>query len=110
MATSKDWTATAPDVATLYFADGNATDWCVHSLPTWCRTATIYNRGSGILYASIPALTSTAAATDACVAIPAGGSRSFFIGGPGSKPRLSSLSTWGADGAAHAMDLLLEAR
>jgi hypothetical protein len=110
VATTQDWSAiTAVPAATRYFAGGDASNWCLHTLPSWCRVATIVNRGTGALYVSAgPALTGAAATTDHATQIPAGSGRSFPLSAQGEAPTPPQLSIWGADGAAHAMDLTFE--
>ncbi len=110
MATTKDWTGVSSvPCATRYFAGGDASNWCLHTPPTWCRVVTIYNRGTGSLYVSLgPALTSTAATTDDAVVIAASSARSFLVAPQGEAPTPPQFSTWGADGAAHVMDVTFE--
>lgn len=110
MPTTKDWTAVSSvPCATRYFADGDAASWCVHTPPAWPRVVTVYNRGTGVLYVAMgPAPTGAAAATNDCVLIPAGSARSFPVSAQGESPTPPTFATWGADGAAHAMDITFE--
>lgn len=110
MATTQDWSSVpAAPVATRYFAGGDSANWCLHTPPPWPRVLTILNRGETALYVSMgPALTGEAAATDAAVSIPAGSGRSFVLADDGEAPTPPMFSTWGSDGASHAMDLTFE--
>lgn len=106
MATTKDWSALAPPASAQYFAGGDATDWCVHTIPAWCRVVSVYNRGTEPLYVSVPSQTGTAAVTDPCVKIVADNGRTLVLGDR--NKAVITLGTWGGDGAAHAMDITFE--
>lgn len=109
MATSKDWTgvATVP-AATKYFAGGDASDWCVHDPPTWVRVLTVDNRGTGLLYVSVPSQSGTFATTDDAVAIPANTGRTFVFAPDDENPSPPTFGTYGADGATHSMSVTFE--
>lgn len=109
MAVTQDWSALAQDaVSTRYFAGGDASDWCVHTPPSWARLVTIKNDGSGVLYVAMPALSGAAAATDHCESLAAGAAHTFVWGKDDEAPSPTTFSTWGADGAAHAMRVRFE--
>lgn len=114
MAESKDWSAGADQLqgpcCTRYFADGNSTNWCVHTAPDAYTVVTIRNRDAEPLYVALnPALGGTAAATNHCARLQQNEAQTFVLGGraPRSGTR-GRFSTWATDGATHAMDLTFE--
>lgn len=109
MATSQDWSGLARgSVATRYFAGGDSSNWCVHTPPPWARLVTVKNEGTGSLYVALPALSSTAASTDHCESIAAGAAHTFVWSPDSEAASPSTFSTWGADGASHAMRIRFE--
>lgn len=112
MATTLDLTALVGPCRTRYFAGGDAANWCVVSLPKWTRALTVLNRGAGALYVQVPGAAGAAAATDHAGQVPAGQARTFLLtsGQAPFAPTVGpTVGVWGADGAAHAMDLQIEA-
>lgn len=108
MATTKDWSTVTGAVSTKVFAGGDATNWCVHTLPSWCRTLTVYNTGSGALYVSVPGLSGAATvATDHCVKLSSGAGHTFVLSSGGTTT-ITTFGTFGADGTSHEMRLVFE--
>lgn len=95
MATTKTWSNAGPTIGEP-FSDGNASSWCVHTVPAWVRKVGVYNDGTGVLRVSYPAQSGTYEATDAFQPVAGGGYVEFDYGGGG-------FGTIGADGASHAM-------
>ncbi len=120
MATTKDWrnieTVTAADrlrgieqpSAPRYFADGHATDWCVHTAPGVYRAVTVDNldASADLFVAMGPALSGTRGATQHAKRIVAGSGYTFVLSG--GSDGLTQFSTFGAAGAAHAIGLVFE--
>lgn len=109
-ATTQDWTAdlTGP-CCTRYFAVGDNTSWCEHSVPDVYGVVTVRNRASTALYVSVgPALGGTAAITDHAVRLQENEAQTFVLTGRSPVRQRGKFSTWATDGANHAMDLTFE--
>lgn len=117
MATTKNWGASGADqiklpCSTRYFADGDASNWCVHTVPAAIKAISIENAGATDLYVAVgPALTgsSSSRATAHAERI-AAGERALFVLDGGGGPVDPTFSTSGGDGAAHPMRIRFEAR
>lgn len=124
MAATKDWGAVLASVdsaATVYFADGHATDYCVHTPPPGAKRATVINFGATQLAVAIPSISGSAAAraTEHNLLLDAslsgdgfmGGSYTFPLVGPSGTARSGTsrtFSTYGGDGAAHKMRIVFD--
>ncbi len=108
MALTADWSSLSSPLVIRTFTGGHATDWCVHTLPTWARTVEVRNNGTGLAYVSIPSQTGAWGATDNAIPIAAGSSRRFVLS-PGGKSTIREIATFGADGAAHPMSIVFSA-
>lgn len=115
MPTSKNWKSSDAiklPCSTRYFADGDASDWCVHTAPAATKAVTIENAGATDLYVALgPALTGSASGRATAHAERIGpGERATFVLDGGGGPVDPTFSTSGGDGAAHAMRIRFEAR
>lgn len=118
MATEKDWTqgddrlqGPSQPSATRFFADGDASSWCVHKAPGCYGALSVRNRGEGALYVAVgPHLagSATGAATQHAALLEAGEERTFSF--EGGQHAFAMFSTFGADGAAHPIGLVFEMR
>lgn len=109
MATTNDLSALVRPIATRYFADGDAANFCVHTLPGWCRAVTVTNRGTGVLVVQVPGEAGAASATSDGVGLVAGQKQRFIFSPVGKPATTPTIGTWGEDGANHPLDLLVEA-
>ena len=126
MAVVKNWTAAAiegvgaaasnADVVSRpaqvrRFADGSATDWCKHYAPSFCKYVRIKNQGSGDLDVSWgPALEGARGATQHRATLGTGEQLGIsFAGQAPERESYTTFSTWGADGAAHDIEIGFEA-
>lgn len=118
MAVVQDWTPSASTVAdralgaehpsaTRHFAGGDASSWCVHTAAGIYRAVTVDNLGATDLYVAVgPHLSGARSAGQHAKRIPTGqGYRFSLAGGSDGQTR---FSTWGEDGASHAMDFVFE--
>lgn len=121
MAATKDWSVqTAPGPFrgpsnVQYFADGHATDYCVHTPPTWAWGVWVVNRGAGLGWATVKGrgtplsgVATARATTDGLQRIAAGGE--WFIDLMDEAGSGVQFSTFGEDGAAHAWLFRFEPR
>lgn len=110
MAKTKSWTDLEEPCCTRTFADGDATEWCVHTHAGAYTSVTIENRGSGVLYVSKgPALSGAWSSSHNMERLQPGEKATFYAAGQTAKPATPQFSTFGADGAAHPMGLRFEA-
>jgi len=109
MAITKDWTAESGDIRTVYFAGGDASSWCVHSMPAWARVVTVTNRGATALYIQWPGVAGAATVTDHAASIASGETHSYYPGST-AKAIVTTFGTFGSDGATHAMSITFEGR
>jgi hypothetical protein len=110
VAKTKSWTDLQEPCCTRTFADGDATDWCVHDYAGVYTSVTIENRGTGVLYVSRgPAVRGPWAATHHMARLQPGEKFPMYSRGQTAKPATPEFSTFGADGATHPMGVTFEA-